>query len=737
MVKAVLFLLGIVLVVGWTGECRADGVNYYLQYAFFTQDFRVTTPQEGTQKVHNQSFLQRYRLTFTRHLSSVLALNGGGIFAMQDSQSRDDSGKNETTVTQSSPYLDLSWRSYPFQAGVGFQWNKNDTSGTGVTEDPQIRHYYHAHLNWRPQNLPSLTLGYERTDTFDQNKESQDRTTQEWRLGSEYQATPKLKFYYQADFVRSQDHLSDIRNDLLSQSVRVDYRDQFFHGRTIFSGSYNLGLQNTSTVASGQGEVEVPPLSGPSDGLYGLDSSPEEGTLASNPTVSSGGADIPLVGTVSAVDDPRNIGLVYTLPTHLNTLRLWVAGKNALKNNENLNFSNLDSNVGQELLQAFSNVKVYVSTDGEQWTPVEGQPVVTLDSFQNFLEIRFNSLSTTYVKVVVAAIDPASTLARTYPDLHVTQLQATLFVPAADAVGSTSSISHNLVLNARTLLVESLHLTHTFSLNYAYNQSSGAYQAFISNGLSLIHQFKPTLLGSAQIFREDTLRNNGDQTAYRWGGNLRARPLPTIVNSLSYGGSLQQGDNGDQLTNSLYLTNRFSLYRGLSLLLNGGGSLGSNGNGQNIESYMVVCGVSITPHPSVSVNLSASLDASSSSGGKLPASSSRNNREKVSLSWTPTSALNFFLAYERVDQGSGGVKTLRNVSAGWSPFSGGALQLQVGFNESLRPESNQLNRTISQSLIWHIRRGTNLTLTYSDLKSETSTQKTQGQTFNANLIIAL
>jgi hypothetical protein len=733
MSKSVVFFLGLALLVAGAGECRADGLRFFLEYHYTDQNLNLTTPLLGKQNIHTDSFLQRYRVNADRRIFPNLQFRGGGLFEATDSKATIDDETTDVRLTRTSPYFDLTLRSFPFQAGIGFLRNEDRSTSNGTGGDALIRQQYHGSFAWKPEeDFPSLNLRYELADNFDELRVQQDTTSQRWQLGSNYQVTPELLLRYQANLDQTENHLDQVKVDRLAQRARIDYSDRFFGGRTAFAGSYNLGLQRTRTVASGQGEVESPPFFPPSSGLYSLDDSPEDGTLDASPVdVNDPGnpIGITLVRAAGELTALRNIGLEYPVDTRMNTLRVWVhSSKNLL---------DPPAGVGSLALATAFDWQVFISADGTTWTPV---PVtsVAFGPFQTFYEIRFPTVAVRFVKVVVAPLDPGSLVALAFPDLQVTQLSGTLFLPAAEIAGSTSTTSHNLSLNARTQLLDHPALAHTLSIFYATTQPGGTSRTTISNVLTLQHRFMPTLTSSAQASRNDYLVDTGNQVEYRWGASLQATPLPTLLHSISYSGGYQTGPKGTQQRESLYLTNRLALYRGVNVLLSGGGSLGDNEEGQHTQSYQGQLAVSVTPHPSMTVDLSLSFDQSDTSGGGTPPTTRTNNRERGSLSWNPIQALSLYLAYERVDKGGeGGIRTLHNYSANWSPFRGGALLFQASFNETLQPYSDQVDRTITPSIIWKIRNGTNLTLSYTDIKSDSPTQNLTGQSISANLVIGL
>jgi hypothetical protein len=721
-----LLLFSLAFLSGGAVETRADSLRFQLEYDYSLSDTESRTATGVETQTDASNFLQRYRLDFDRRIYPALTFKGGGLFERSDSEAETAGSTTESRLVRTSPYADLLLANPLYSAGVGFQRLEDRQRSSGTEEIALIRELYKGSFNWRPDDFPSLNLQYTLTETFDRDRVVQDDTSHRLQFGSRYQPAQPVQLSYQGNYTLTEGRLSQVETEQMTHSGRIDYSDRFWKGRTSFYSSYNISRQSTKTVATGQGEVETPLLLPPVTGLFALDDSPEDGELATSNVHVNDPANpigITLIRGQAELAVLRNIGLEFPVATSMNTLRVWVvrSGGGDL----------LGAQDRQNLINAFA-WRVFISGDGLTWTQ-HATATADFGPFLSRFELRFPTVSTRFIKVVVAPLAPTAPLAVRFPDLQASRLDATLFQPVADVVGTTSVTAHNLSLNARTRLLDLPSLYYDFSLFYTASEPSGVSRTFLTNGLSLQHRFKPTLSGSALVARDDSDEPRGATVGYRWGFTLLATPLPALSHTLSYSGRLEDGPEGSSNRNSLFLSNRAALYRGVDVLLNGGASVGENETGEELTNYQANLAAIVTPHRSMTWDFSLAADRSERTGGGRPDTTSTNRRGRVSLAWNPLDALSFFLALEAVRQEGEDIRTLRNYAVNWSPFRGGALQVNASYNETLRPEECSVDRSLSPSLLWEIRRGTVLTLSYARFESESPAQETTSQVISTNL----
>jgi hypothetical protein len=174
------------------------------------------------------------------------------------------------------------------------------------------------------------------------------------------------------------------------------------------------------------------------------------------------------------------------------------------------------------------------------------------------------------------------------------------------------------------------------------------------------------------------------------------------------------------------------LYRGIDLFLNGGASELRKGDGENTRSYLANFGTDIRPHPTMTWSIFLATDRSERTGGTQKDVTTFTRRARASVAWNPLSAVNLFASSEVVDREEGKT-TLHNWSLNWSPFQDGTLQMSFAASETLRPEENGLDRLLSPSLRWEIRKGTFLDLSYAYIRSKLLLQETDSRVVSANL----
>ena len=99
---------------------------------------------------------------------------------------------------------------------------------------------------------------------------------------------------------------------------------------------------------------------------------------------------------------------------------------------------------------------------------------------------------------------------------------------------------------------------------------------------------------------------------------------------------------------------------------------------------------------------------------------STRQSNRFSLSYNPLTTLNLYLALEEVKRNDDR-RTLQTYSASWSPLWS-ALECNLSYTETQRPEDDSFNKSWSASLRWEIRPATILDLNYTDSDNHNSLQ---------------
>jgi hypothetical protein len=317
-----------------------------------------------------------------------------------------------------------------------------------------------------------------------------------------------------------------------------------------------------------------------------------------------------------------------------------------------------------------------------------------------------------------------------FPVVAVTELQAFLSKSAAEVQRKTSGMNQALSVYTKVNLLNSPGLFYDFSY-FAFESSSGGSsvrRAITSNGLSLSHRFNPILSGAARAERVDGSEPlpTGNTVAYNYNASLQATPLPTLRHSLAYGAGIRETLTGRTTTNSLFISNSAEIYANVSAFLNAGQSVGTLETGQKSEATTYSYGIGLAPIKTLTVDLSASDQETTQTGGGLPETSVISRRQDASATYMPFSTLYLTAGVSRLSQDTLR-STIESYGVNWSPFPGGALQFNFSYGETLNDRDNSISRTTQPSARWTISRRALMSASYlsteniSDLGRSTTT----------------
>jgi len=704
---------------------HADGLRGTVEFDYTLTDNRNRNEGAEAVRTDSKSFTQRYRLDFDRTLYPYLKVRAGGFFEKVDSTLTTGDTEDESTFTRRNPYAELLLGNPLYSGAVGFNrlevQSHSDSGSSKLTRD-----LYNAKIGWMPVDLPTLSLQYTNIATFDPEKVVEDSTQETVLAGSVYRPVKTVDLIYSGTWNHSEDRLTGVDTKDSTQTGRINYGDRFLAGRLSLNGNYNFTDRQTEVHSTRGGEVTR--LVQVFAGLSALDDTPMEGELNENPALINGnltasaGVDIGLPNP----SDPqafvlRNLGLDLLQPdAEVSGLLVWVD-------------RSLTETDAPGVASSF-RWTVYVSANNLDWTLWQTASSAPFVPFENRFEIRFPRARTRYVKVVVAPLAASVVGALGFPDIFVTELQATLTLPAEEVATESRATSHQVNLTSKARLLDNPNLYYDFSLFYLRTDPGSLTRTYVSNGLSLNHVLNRWLTGSALVARDDTVDPEplGRQLIYRWGGTLLATPLRTLSQTVGYSGRSDEVKGITIVSNSLFLSTRATLYPGVDTLLNVGATERHVDTGDRARNYQVNFSSDIRPHSTMTLSVFLSTDHSERWGGVVPDSTTSTKRARGSVAWNPLSAVNLFASAEFVDQGEGRT-SLYNWSLNWSPFGDGTLQMSFQYNELLRPEVDGSDRIISPSLRWEIRQGTFFNLSYGYVQSKTGPQESESRVTSANL----
>jgi hypothetical protein len=397
---------------------------------------------------------------------------------------------------------------------------------------------------------------------------------------------------------------------------------------------------------------------------------------------------------------------------------------------------------GQRLPNAIASLyrwDIYASQDNLVWTPVFSTTGLTLDPFQNRFEIRFPTVTTRFIKVVVTPLDINAVQALSVPgflppfNVFVTEIQAFNEVPAASVQGKTSTLSHIFNSDVKVRLLDTPALYYDGSFFLTSSSPGGFTKWTLNNALLADHRFNEFVSASGRFAREDDDEPQGHRGAFVYNALVRFTPLPTLTNTLTYSGRTEtfQGKTSD--SNSLYLSNTAELYKGVNVNASGGATFTTDQTGQKITAYNFLLSLNIVPRTDLSFNVTYTWNESTLSGGVQRESTISTQRADFGATWRPFTTLYLTSSFSVLEQTGLNTNTFQNYGLNWSPFPDGALQFNFAYSESVTTLNQERSRLITPSLTWKITARTTLDVSYPFIKTESVSGTSDSETLSAIL----
>lgn len=643
---------------------------------------RTVETGSATEETETESVVQRYGLTWNRLLFPRLRLNLGATFERQDSTR--DPGGVDSFSSRLFPYGRLTARSENLFTLVGYE-RAIDKGGTGPFTRKEIRESYRAVVAWRSGDLPGVRLEWLRSNLFDPARAVNDVGIDQTSLRVDWKPTEKLSLDYRGLLRDTEQRIEGNETRATTHVANVGYWDRWRGGRVTFGGEYTL-VNATTEARSGPGaEIVIPVL--PFDGLFAVDDTPLEGGLASAPALvdrdRDTGAGIDIGVPLGGEDPrPRNVGLDFGAAVPINRLVVWV-----------------DRALTGDVSQSFFWT-VYASDDNRIWRRVQDLPSVPFDTFQNFFTLDLSPLESRYLKVVVAPLSPAVPGADQFPVIQITEVEAAVRSVSQGETRRFERTSQQLSANLRARLLEEVPLTYELTVFGSKFEGSGA-TGNIDNALSIFHEFNEVWSGGARASRSDQKLSSGSTAVHSLSASLSAVPLPTLRHNLVLGGSTRTGvDDRDEA--SVTWNGTAAVYRGVDVNATARRSASSSDVQGSFLNTAYGAGVTLTPHPTTTVDLSfRSEETDPRAGANFPVSRETRSRD-ASLSWRPVPAL--FLAYSRsvLQPETGPERRLTSAYVAWVPPSRGALSFSVNYAEIYRSEIDGVESNLSSGARWNI-----------------------------------
>lgn len=719
----------------------AEGISGYAEYNYSLLDSN-SRDATGSTMTKSSSFNQRYSLTLDKNVFPTLRFSAVGGFEQNDADSETNGLSSDSESSRINVSSDLAYSNGAFNGGGGFSRRQETTKTGGASSSTIFFDSYNGRFGWRPEGLPTLDILYSAFNNYDEHYTVQDSTATTTTLSSRYKPHETVDLNYTANYSTLESRLNGMESQSLNQSLRASYNDRFFKDRISLSTSYNIATQDTTTqsktgfadeLASKFADYYVR-----TDRVFPL-TTPHTIDATTNPS--------PLIAITTTI--PPDVVLTFnsttatTPPAYNDHLGMQLSANNKPVNKIRV-VVKVDpaTSLTDELATLISSSwKVFSSSDGSVWNQVTLTGAFARD--RNFIsqdgsqaiEANFQAIEVRYIKIVVTPVGIIplvnSVSSVTFERLEV---YSTISIPSNGRTSSQISGLYNMNLKARLLDIPAIFYDFGYSLDHTSSDSqSFTYRYNIVNGLSLNHRFSPTLSTSARLGREDAVDPVvGSRSSSIASISLSAQPLPTLAQSVNYS-FRQETDTGiTKDTHSANLSTSAELYRGISLSLNGGGSMASDSAGSDQKSLTVTTGLNMQPHRNLSINLSASDSRAWTSRTGKPESFSSTQTGDLAVTFNPLPNIYLFGSFTLNAQTGRKTQTTQSIGGSWSPFRGGALLLNTSYRENIDNNGNK-GSAIVQSLRWNIRSGWYLDVSYLMSDDATATRTTATDVFNTAL----
>ncbi len=723
--------LSLLLAAAPPGAARADGLSFRFEPSYEAADTTTVLAGGAETRSHTSALVQRYALTLDKSLFPQLRFGATGLYQWTlgsldpsegaPSESEGRQWSLDARITAGSPilggvlYYDRSERSARTLAdglATSSPTLQSDTVGfSGL---------------WRPDGLPEVQLLLTHDDRRDEDRRRSDVTTDVGQLQLLYRPDPRVDLRARLLYSDSSDRLNGLDTTAFNEEARASWTEDWLDRRISLYASYLLGGTQSETVVTGPGgsirqqryplvglsTVEAPP---PAEmpTRVALKQNPQ---LVDGDTAAGAGLDIGF-GTSPADTAWRDLGAQFAdAVTPVNLVYVWV-----------------DRPLPAPVAAAFA-WEAYRSDDNLVWTPVPLGGPVTFALFQNRFEIPIRDVQAKYLKVVTRPLAVGVTLDDQYRNVLVTEVQFFEALPAGTG-RRISTFAGQANASSRIQLIRST-LVYDLSVSLAHGNRRPAIWNTTS-ALRLNRRLGRILDLGALAERSDGNDPGGGHIATtRWSASLTADPLPTLGASLTYSGDFSQAGIGESLSDAVSLSARATPYRDVNLFGVAVHNVATDAAGRTRKSDTATAGLSLAPHPRLSLSGSYAASRTVQSGGGQPDAVSTTWRVEGTASFNPVPALSASggISYGEIDRVG---QTLVNVSGTFSPFPGGNLVLSFRYNQYRDSLSDSTSLIFGPYLRWNVRPGMFVETSYTWLDISLPIQETRTRALNARLTLLL
>lgn len=739
---------------------QADGISGFMEYNFSKTDSKARELDGSTAKTTGNALIQRYNLALDRTIYPNLHFSAGGNVAFSRSEFESETVTQTTSLTSKqsrfTPFANLRLNAGVTSAGLGYSRRQERTAASGAEPFTSITDNYSAQLGFRPHGLPTVDLFYMHLDSYDEERTLQDSSNNTIMFNTKYSLIKNMDLNYQAMFNNLQDRLRGQENSSLNQNARVAYNDTLFNDRVTLYSTYSLASQSAETVSNRAGEIlttlnGVPTYykdeaaTGATDTDSVLIGTLAENTLLGDRNIATAVTVLSEITTtngqvtsITTDTEPKSIGMKLPTGSTVNVITLLttsslptpMAGKEYLLRRFSWELYQSTDSTGREWrrVQALDGSHMLVETDAFYSTPQTTAyairfrfPQVTTDTATSFLKI----VMTPQISIPLPT-DPGT--------FSVAEVQASLSATAPAGRSSSSSMSGHYEFNGRVKIMDapSLFYDMNFTLDHFNSNNGSSQRYFVTNSLSLAHQFNSTLSGNARVTREDSFDPGSSRSALLYSASLTATPIPALTSSLLFSGRNEEFDGQTADSYSLFLNTSAELYRGVNVLFNGGATTATSATGRQAQNALFMIATNLIPHRAANINMSIAGRQEWGTGGGVPDSESYKQDNEISMTLNPLKSVYLFGSFSLTTETGKKAATNRAMGGSWAPFRDGNLLYNISYNENATSESSQESRSLAQSLRWYFRSSSYFDLSYLISRNSSLTQKVDSYSLNAS-----
>ncbi|MEK7705386.1 MAG: hypothetical protein AAB426_10540, partial [Myxococcota bacterium] len=664
-----------------------------------------------------------------RSLFPTMRFGAGGVWDLQ--HHRPERGElTASDEARGSLHANLLWGGPLLSLAAAATHRQDRIKTVGAPRVGAVDDAYSVVANYSPTELPQLTARFTLGEDHDLDRRAVDRQSKSWYVSTTYAEIEHVDARYTYTWTAPTDRLLETSSTQQRHAGRLGYSDRLFEGRSAVQLDYNVSAISTDLQRAGRGVLSDQVF--PIGGLTLVESfpfDPEQAQLVPEPAVIDGDTTTPVaidLGTSRALGgdtEARDIGIqLADLRSTVNRVWVWV-----------------DAALSAEVAAALTWT-AYVSSDNLTWTSVPITEAVTFGTFQNRFEIGIADTRATYLKVVTRPLPAAATSDPAFASVRVTEIQVFNLRLATDVPRHEGTLEHSLAGAARTRLLRDEELYHDVACRVIWDRRAGVattlYQ--VSNGLMYAKALRYGVVTNARLARADTDHGAGRAGVLSFSAGATASPLPRLLHNLIYSGTRTDGVGGAGITQAVSFTNHAEPFRVIALEASATQSLGHLYGKQRTSGQALSCSASVTPHPSTAFGVTYGVSRTTVRARQAPTLRIGFETAGLSMSTNPVRSLYVSGGISRAHSRGQRPRTIGNAGAGFSPFPGGALQLNFVYSESVETETGGRTRMVSPTLRWNIRPGTFLDAAYSYLASASQAGgELRNQSFAANLTVAL